>query len=654
MKKVISLLLAAILAVGCTAVALADDGTFTGTAKGFGGDITAEITVEGGKIAAVKLTGAGETPAIGGAALETLEGKIVEANGADFDAVAGATFTSNGVREAVAEALNAANGASAAEVSGFNAGTYTAIVPGHNSDFEIYVTFSADKLEAIEIGEHFENHSVGDRAMLDIAEVMIANQTLNVDALAGATVTSKGFVYAVTDAVRQAGGDPKAMQTPVEKDTTTPADMTVDVVVVGAGGAGLGATVEAWEQGLNVVLVEQLGILGGASGRAGYIMAAGTEVLAEQGIDFSVEDLLNAYKITNELTVAFENQTSQDVNWLKGIGVPFGPVNLNNQHYGPNGARVGGYFTEAMRAYMDANNIDYRLNTRAEKLLTDENGKVCGVVVTAPNGENYTIAADAVILATGGFFANTEMTEEYIPGFGSNPFDCGIGADGSGMKMAEAVGAELVGMDYANFHAIAGFFRGASRSLTLVAGNGGIAVNSKGERFFNEAGDYTQFTMAAMQQDAVYAIMDQQIADLDVIKNDVGCAATWGMYTVCDTLDEVAVAMNIDAEGLKKTIADYQASITAGGDEFGKAVANMRTDFTHAPYYVVPTLVENHTTYGGIKTADNTQALTAEGEVVKGLYAAGECTQKKSYMLGNFGAAIYEGRTAVRTYLENK
>jgi len=534
----------------------------------------------------------------------------------------------------------------------FTPGTYTATVAGHNSDFEIKVTFSETAITAIEMGEHEENHSVGDRAVWDLTEEIIANQTLNVDAIAGATVTSRGFVAAVGDAVEQAGGSVAAMQTPAAKDMTTPADEKVDVVVVGGGSAGLAAAIEAHQQGLDVVLLEQLGILGGASGRAGYVFGAGTDVHAEQGIEFSVEDMVNFSKITDEKTIQFLKDSRDDTNWLNSMGVEFGPINLNYQMYGPNGARLGGYFTEGLRAYMDANNIDYRLNSRGDKLVTDETGKVTGVVVEAPNGEFYTLTADAVVLATGGFFASEEITEKYFPGFGKNPFDCGIGADGSGMLMAEAVGAQLVGMDYANFHAIAGFYRGASRSLTLIAGNGGIAVNSKGERFFNEAGDYTQFTHAAMEQDRVVALFDSVIADLDVIKGDVGCAATWGMYTVCDTLEEAAAAMNVDYEGLKASIDAYAADFAASeADDFGKNPTYMRSNLLNPPYYVCETLVENHTTYGGILTLDDTTVVDAEGNAIPGLYAAGECTQKKGYMLGNLGACIFEGREAIRTFL---
>ena len=655
-KKMWAIFLALVMSIGpvWSAAGESPSGVFTGEAQGFGGTVKAEVTLAEGIITGLTLIGDAETQGIGSLALEQLPTTILEKGDLQVDVVAGASITSRAAIQAVQAALDQAFGVTHDPIA-YTPGTYTAIVAGHNSDFEIYVTFTENAIESIEIGPNEENHSVGDRAMWDIRDTILKNQSLNVDAVAGATVTSRGFLAAVSDAVVQAGANPSALQAPIQADDNpTPQDENVDVVVVGGGGAGLAATIEAYQQGLDVILIEQLGILGGASGRAGYIIAGGTKVQEAQNIDFSVEDLLDYYQATDEKTVAFEKQTSLDVDWLVDMGVEFGPINLDIQLYGPDGARLGGFLTEGMRNYMDENGVDYRLNTRGDQLITNDEGRVIGVVAQAPNGQFYNIYADAVVLATGGYFANAQMTEEYFPGFGENPFDCGIGADGSGMLMAQDVGAELVNMDYANFHAIAGYYRGASRSLTLIAGNGGIAVNEKGERFYNEAGDYTMFTEAAAQQNRVIAIFDQTIADLDVIQGDVGCAATWGMYTLCDTLEEVADTFQIDYDGLVATVEEYAQAVSTGQDPLGKGVNYMRTDLSNPPYYVVETLIENHTTYGGINTLDNTQVLDSDGQVIDGLYAAGECSNKKTYMIGNLGAALFEGREAIRTFISQQ
>lgn len=215
------------------------------------------------------------------------------------------------------------------------------------------------------------------------------------------------------------------------------------------------------------------------------------------------------------------------------LGTPFGPVNLGIQHYGLEGERLGSFLIKTLQRNMDDKGIEYRLNTRGDELLTDEAGNVIGVKVEAPNGEFYNIYADAVVVATGGFFANKEMT-----------------------------------------------------ALTL-------------------------------------------------------------MYTVADTLEELAEEMNIDYEGLMKSVEAVQESIAADTpDEFGKAHANMRTDFTNPPYYGVKTQIENHTNYGGIATNYDSKALQSDGTPIDGLYAVGECAAMKAGTSGMLSVGVFEGRIA--------
>ena len=221
-------------------VPTSNSGTFTGSAAGFGGNVTATITVTDGKITACKLEGTGETPAIGGAALPTLESQVTAAGSAAIDGVAGATLTSTAVKEAVAAALAQMTGADTTSVGKMTPGTYTATTAGHNGELTVEVTVSDSAITAVKVGENKETYGIGYgivNAPLDVAPAWIVeNQSLAFDAVAGATVTSKALVTAVADAVTQAGGNAaalkaKTVETAPGKDET----ITCDVVVAGAG-----------------------------------------------------------------------------------------------------------------------------------------------------------------------------------------------------------------------------------------------------------------------------------------------------------------------------------------------------------------------------------------------------------------------------------
>ncbi|NLJ58622.1 MAG: FAD-dependent oxidoreductase, partial [Tissierellia bacterium] len=464
----------------------------------------------------------------------------------------------------------------------FEPGTYTVEVMGHNGRFNMDVIFDEDSIVDIIVGENNESGFMGTMAINDMVSKILERQSLEVDALSGATVTGSVVRGGVAQAVTEAGGNVDDLMIPPEPDTRAWEDTTADVVVVGSGAAGMAATIQAEELGMDVILVEQLGLIGGSSVRAGYMVGGDTIVQKNQGIDFSVQDWVDImvkprdttdiglYQEASSLRMA--RNAGKNIDWLYELGVEFGPVNLEWQHYGPDGARVGPYAMSAFQKALDERDIDYRLNTRATKIIM-EDGAVKGITVISPNDIEYNIYADAVILATGGFFANQEMVEKYDPEHAQFPTDVCIGADGSGMLMAEEVGAVLKYMDQANYHGIAAFWNGASRSLSLPAGNGAIAVNKDGQRYANEAGAYELLTEGTMAQEnsTVYTIMDQTIMDLDVIKNDHGLSNIIEMYEVADTVEELAEKLGIDPEGLRTTIDNYGSYVRNGEDlEFGK------------------------------------------------------------------------------------
>jgi fumarate reductase flavoprotein subunit len=253
-----------------------------------------------------------------------------------------------------------------------------------------------------------------------------------------------------------------------------------------------------------------------------------------------------------------------------------------------------------------------------------QNGRAAGVKVTAPNGKTYTIFGQ-VVLATGGYFGSKEMTAKYDPINKDNPTDVSIGADGSGMRMAEAAGGVLTRMDDNTYHALASYFNNCSRSLTIPAGNGALAVNLSGNRFFDEGGEYALLTKAARTQDAVFCIMDQEMMDLEVVRGDHGLSDIIEMYETANTPEELARKLGINPAGLAATIERYRRFVVNGKDEdFNKSPLKMRSRFITPPYYGVKSIIENHTNHGGILVDGDTRVLNAQGSPIPGLYAIGE------------------------------
>ena len=318
-------------------------------------------------------------------------------------------------------------------------------------------------------------------------------------------------------------------------------------------------------------------------------------------------------------------------------------------HPGKDGQRLGGSLTEVMQAKYDKMGVDYRLNTKATEILMDENGAVSGLVVTAPNGTDYTISTKNVILATGGFFGSDEATKKYIPELAGNGTDESIGADGSGIELAEKVGGVPTLMEKGVCNAVSVFYNGVSRDLEGVVGGGGIAVNSKGERYVNEDSNFADFTAPTLKQDAVFVVMDQTV--MDSLK-DNPILSTEEIYVKADTIEELAKELGIDEAGLKATVEKYAEFVEAGEDtDFGKE--SLYSNLTSAPFYGVKTKLENHTCYGGIKVNNDAQVLKEDGSVIPGLFAAGEVALFKTAGRAPFPECIEMGKTAVIVAIES-
>ena len=557
----------------------------------------------------------------------------------------------------------------------FAPGVYTATAQGHNANFDIEVTFSEDAITDIDVSNNNETLYLGKGTLEKIKADILENQTVKVDVITGATVSSYALIYAVRDAVKQAGVDPETMPEIIKAEVSYE-DATTQVVVVGSGTAGLAAAVEASEQGLDVILVEQLGVLGGSSVRAGYLMSGGSQIQIDNGIEYTEDDFVaymtdvtgtlgggNRAEIDpglflEESAIRISRMADDNVNWLADMGVGMsvaasnpGTIRGANQD-GPGSNRIGYYLVSTLHNVMDERGIDYRMNTRADEIII-EDGKVAGVLVTAPNGSQYTIHADNVIVTTGGYNASQDMIAIYQPAYVGYTSDVSKGADGSGMLMVERAGGILKYMDQMNFHSFTVKYRGASRNMAMS--NGAIAVNKEGKRFVNEDTYYDKSccdAILAQTGGVCYVVFDQSVGDVIFTYSDL--ANNPDMFHKADTIEELAAMMEVDAEALLATVETYRASVESGVDEeLGRGTASMRTGLIEGPFYGAESRPELHTDHGGVVIDIDTRVLDANDVPIPGLFAAGEVAA--THVMGSITntPALAQGRIAAQTIAED-
>ncbi len=628
--------------------AVVDAAVYTGKATGMG-EVTAELIIADGHIVGVNLTGDNETPGIGSKAIEELPGKIVEAQSADVDGVAGATITSNAVKEAVkaamAEAgLEDAAAESAADDAALTValedaadGTYSATAQGFGGDITVDVTLSGGKIADVKIVGDSETPGLGAVAVEKMPAQLLEAQSADVDGVAGATVSTSAIRAAFGDALAKAGVDASTLVKQVAAQTAEKTQETrdVDVVIVGAGGAGMSAAITAKQQGKTVLLLEKMPYVGGNTTKAtGGMNAAETHYQAEQGITDSVEQFVEdtmkgGHNINNpDLVRTLAEKSADAINWLDEIGAPLPKVSFSGGatnariHAPADGSGVGSYLVNCFSETMEKLGIEVLLETKANEIIMVD-GAAAGVKAESPDKE-LTINAKAVILTTGGFGANEEMYCTYRPDLRGTVTTNAPGATGDGIVMAQAVGADLVDIDQIQLHPTVE--QATSMLITEgVRGDGAILVNQSGVRFVNELQTRDVVSAAELEQEGQYAyvIFDQNLreglkATEKYIKN--------GIVTEGETIEALAEKLGIDPAVLAKTLADWNDAVAAGEDkEFGRTTG-MEHDLSKAPYYAIKVAPGIHHTMGGVKINTNTQVIDTNGNVIPGLFAAGEVT----------------------------
>ncbi|MEG1515844.1 MAG: FAD-dependent oxidoreductase [Clostridia bacterium] len=522
---------------------------------------------------------------------------------------------------------------SVAMAAAYTAGSYTASAQGNNGDVAVTVVFDENAMTAIELGAHAETAGIADAAIQGIPAAILAQQSLAVDVISGATNTSNAILNAVADCVKQAGGDPDALRvaaaTPVERVARE--TETTDVVIVGAGLSGLTAAYELKDSypEVNFVLLEKLDVITGSlPTTGGYMVATDSKQHERDGVVCTTQDIGDLLSYTSDATVRrdfidkvfAESGTLFDT--MVARGVPLNKLvqssKYNDKVYGYIADNAGAGYAQALTDFVKSHPIDLRTGAKVVDLVV-EDGAVKGVLVQSAT-EEYQINAKAVLLATGGFGSNPEMVAQLSPEFVDALATTNAGATGDGFALTARFGTKTVG------YGMMGSPRNADGKNPLSSM---MIVNTEGNRFIGESEPGYVQIRAMSQEKAPYAykLTDANYADPEALKARVD----EGAVKAYDTLEALAADLGIDAKNLQKTVETYNADVDAGRDPGLGLKASEATKVETAPFYAEKIILRFFGTIPGIEINDDCAVLTGDGQPVAGLYASGELTAGNAF-----------------------
>ena len=525
-------------------------------------------------------------------------------------------------------------------------GTFAGEGSGKGGKIQIELTLENNEIKDIVIGENNETPGYAD-AMEQMKQAMLASNQIEVDGVTGATFSSKGFLEAVKDAFAKSGlaeSDLKAKDVaPVE--STMNDSYEADVVVVGAGGAGLSAAISAAENGAQVILIEKMNNLGGNTLISGGEMAApGNWLQKEAGIEDDVEtfynDILKGGDNENDpaLVRIVADNALNAATWLRDeIGMEFEDYLL---FFGGHSVKrslvpknaTGVEMIQKLTAKAESLGVQIFTNTAAGKLLT-ENNTVTGVEAEN-NGKTITFkAGSGVVLTTGGFGSNLEMRKANNPDMDEKILSTNsVGSTGDGITMARALGAQTVDMQYIQTYPTCDPETGALLYVGDVRLEGrAILVNLEGKRFVEELERRDVISMATTQQTGGVSYLYFDEASMQAAgvaeshKTEYEDLIARGILVKADSVAEAAAHFGINAEELQATIDRYNQYCADGKDlEFNKR--GELTPFEAGTCYIMKSQPAIHHTMGGLKINPSAQVIGENDQPIAGLYAAGEVT----------------------------
>lgn len=560
---------------------------------------------------------------------------------------------------AIAAASVLAMAAMSAGAATYQPGTYTYKVNGHNAAMTVAVTVSQNRIEKIDYSKNLETIGVGQVALKQVGDKILEKQSLGVDGVTGATISSMALKYAVTECLKQAkvsDADLKALKKNVEQHAALPNNVKTQVVVIGGGGSGLASAVAASQAGAEVIVLEKLGLLGGSTNASeGALNAADPVRQPKQGIEDSIQKhfeqtMKGGHDIGDPALVHhLTDNAYAAVQWLESIGVEFkdevgtatGAL-WQRSHYTKTPS--GNTYIRSFQKYIAEHpNVRVITDIEAVDLLKDETGRVVAVLAKDNKNGRYTKfeASKGVIVATGGFGANVKLRQEVNTGvFKDYDLGKGIGctnfqksAQGSGIMMGKAIGANVIGMSDIQVHPCGTPGTGLMEMIR-TSGRNRLFINTDGNRFVNEGAARDVLAKAIFaQKGATYYVLVNHLRypALDWVDANGARVADMielGRVVAADTLDELAKKLNMPAENLKKAVADYNAVVAGKAKDPLGFLANNKADkqMTEGPWYACQKVPTVHHTMGGLQINANAQVIDVNGKVIPGLYAAGETT----------------------------
>ncbi len=582
------------------------------------------------------------------------------------------------------------------------AASYTGTAQGMGGEVSVTLTIENGVItDCVATGDK-ETDGIGSVVIAQFPAQVVEGNTINLDAVSGATITSNAFIEAAKAALTAAGLNPDDYMTKVAAAAAGDVTKEADVVIVGAGGAGMTAAMTASDAGKSVIILESQAMVGGNSVRStGGMNAAKTvyqdenefgegagvekmlksaadnyadnefitslaATVAQQWADYQanpvgyfdsvelmeLDTMVGGKGINNpELVKTLVEGTAPAIDWLDENGMSlhnvaaFGGASVKRIHRPVNEegkvVSVGAYLVPLMEKACQDRGVEFILNTTADTILTDESGKAVGVSGTDKDGNTVTVNAKAVVLATGGFGANLDMVASYKPELKGFMTTNAPGIQGQGIAMATAIGAATVDMDQIQIHPTV-----EANTAALITeglrGDGAILVNANGERFTDEVSTRDKVSAAEIAQPGSFSwlIVDQAMADAS---NVIQGYITKGYTKQGATYEELAKEIEVDPATFAATMEKWNGCVEAKTDaDFGRT--SFANPLNTAPYYAIKVSAGVHHTMGGVVINSSTEVLKEDGSVIPGLFAAGEFT-------GGVHGANRLGGTAVADFV---